>query len=124
MIRTSAGRSRSPRRASVPSRGRLGTHPDPFAAPEPVSRLAGVLVNLISPGPIPGERLDRLLATQVSSRGLTVEEVGQEFARLSPLGRFVEPADIADAVLFLASVRAACITGEHLNVSAGTVTYG
>jgi NAD(P)-dependent dehydrogenase (short-subunit alcohol dehydrogenase family) len=37
--------------------------------------------------------------------------------------RFVAGDDVAAAVLFLASAEAASITGEDLNVSAGSVTY-
>jgi NAD(P)-dependent dehydrogenase (short-subunit alcohol dehydrogenase family) len=85
---------------------------------------ADVRVNLISPGPVTGERLERVIATQANSRGLPEEEVRRQLASPSPLGRFVEPADVADAVLFLASDQAVSITGEDLNVSAGTVTYG
>jgi enoyl-[acyl-carrier-protein] reductase (NADH) len=35
----------------------------------------------------------------------------------------VPPQNIADALLFLASDSAASITGEDMNVSAGTVMY-
>jgi 2-deoxy-D-gluconate 3-dehydrogenase len=36
-----------------------------------------------------------------------------------PLGRIAEPADIAGAVVFLASPAAAMITGQHLAVDGG-----
>ncbi|MBV8990055.1 MAG: SDR family oxidoreductase [Solirubrobacterales bacterium] len=85
---------------------------------------AGVRVNLISPGPVTGERLDRVIAAQASSRNISEDEARRQFASASPLERLVEPVDIADAVLFLASERAASITGENLNVSAGIGNYG
>jgi NAD(P)-dependent dehydrogenase (short-subunit alcohol dehydrogenase family) len=42
------------------------------------------------------------------------------FAAASPLGRLVEPVDVANAVAFLLSDRARAITGETLHVAAGT----
>ncbi|MFJ8816695.1 SDR family NAD(P)-dependent oxidoreductase [Amycolatopsis thermoflava] len=42
------------------------------------------------------------------------------FAAASPLGRLVEPADVANTVAFLVSDRARNITGEVIHVAAGT----
>ena len=39
------------------------------------------------------------------------------------LGRLIPPGDVAEAAVFLASDKAVSITGEDLNVSAGTVMY-
>lgn len=81
----------------------------------------GVRVNLISPGPIAGARLDGVIARQAQARGISVEESRAAFASASPLGAFVAPEDVAAAALFLAGN--ASVTGEDLNVSAGTVGY-
>jgi NAD(P)-dependent dehydrogenase (short-subunit alcohol dehydrogenase family) len=48
-----------------------------------------------------------------------VEAFAGRFAAASPLGRLVEPVDVANAVAFLLSDRARCITGETLHVAAG-----
>lgn len=85
---------------------------------------AGVRVNLISPGPVAGPRLDRVIANQAAAKGTTADAVRAELTSGSPLGRFVETSDIADAVAFLASDQARSITGEDLNVSVGIVSYG
>jgi NAD(P)-dependent dehydrogenase (short-subunit alcohol dehydrogenase family) len=85
---------------------------------------AGVRVNLISPGPVAGERLERVIAQQAEAKGVSRDAARLEFASASPLRRFATAADIAAAVLFLASDAAMGITGEDLNVSAGAVTYG
>jgi len=80
--------------------------------------------------------LTRSLAREVASRKITVNAVAPGFvatdmtAKLSeeirkvamehiPLGRFAAPQEIADAVLFLASDRAAYITGHCLSVNGG-----
>jgi len=83
----------------------------------------GVRVNLISPGPLDGDRIERVFRAQAASRGITEAAARAEMVSGSPLGRLVPPADVAAAVVFLAGPGAASITGEDLNVSAGIVTY-
>ena len=83
----------------------------------------GIRVNVISPGPIEGERVERVIRNQAQAEGISEEEARQRFTSNTPLGRLVPPGDIADAVIFLASAKASSITGEDLNVSAGTVMY-
>lgn len=83
----------------------------------------GVRINLISPGPVAGERLERVVANLAAAEGLPEEEALARLSRDAPLPRLVRPEDVAAAVTFLASEDAASITGEDLNVSAGTVTY-
>lgn len=78
---------------------------------------SGVRVNLVSPGPVDGERLERVLRAQGP-------EGRERFLSASPLRRFATPQDVADAVRFLCSDAAAAITGEDLNVSGGSVMYG
>ena len=85
---------------------------------------AGVRVNLVSPGGVEGERMDWVIRAQAEARGVSLEQAREVFTGDSPLGRLVTPGEVADAVVFLASDRAAAVTGEDLNVSAGTVTYG
>ena len=75
----------------------------------------GVRVNLVSPGPVEGERLDAVLAAQGAG-------ARQAFTTASPLARFAADADVVAAVRFLCSD--VSITGEDLNVSAGTVMHG
>ena len=84
---------------------------------------SGVRVNLVSPGGVEGARIDWVLEQQAVSRGITVDQARAEFAGGAALQRLTSPRDVADAVAFLASPRAAAITGEDLNVSAGLVMY-
>ena len=52
------------------------------------------------------------------TRSLSEEQRTALLAQI-PLGRLGTPADVAEAVLFLASPRAAYITGETLHVNGG-----
>ncbi|HEY6541507.1 MAG TPA: SDR family NAD(P)-dependent oxidoreductase [Ktedonobacteraceae bacterium] len=83
----------------------------------------GIRVNVISPGAVEGERVERVIREQARVEGISLEQSRRNFTGNSPLGRMVPPQNIADVVLFLASDSAASITGEDLNVSAGTVMY-
>jgi NAD(P)-dependent dehydrogenase (short-subunit alcohol dehydrogenase family) len=82
-----------------------------------------IRVNVVSPGAVEGERVERVIREQARIEGISLEESRRHFTGNSPLGRMVPPQNIAEAVLFLASDSAASITGEDLNVSAGTVMY-
>lgn len=68
-------------------------------------------VNTIAPGPTSGARNDDLLAP------------GGEAALIAqiPLGRMAQPADIAGAVVFLASDDASFITGATIDVNGGMI---
>ena len=69
----------------------------------------GINVNAICPG----ATLTPLLKSRSSQA-----ELDAELGRF-PLGKFCEPQDIADAVLFLCSKRSKMITGQAVDVDAG-----
>ncbi|MCP9274365.1 SDR family NAD(P)-dependent oxidoreductase [Mycolicibacterium arenosum] len=71
---------------------------------------SGVRVNAVAPGPTATEGV-------VAEWGDTNDDLG----RALPLGRTADPAEIAEAVLFLASPRASFITGSTLHVDGGGV---
>jgi NAD(P)-dependent dehydrogenase (short-subunit alcohol dehydrogenase family) len=83
----------------------------------------GIRVNLVSPGGVEGPRIDWVLEQQAASRGITVDEARAEFAGGAALQRLTSAQDVANTVAFLASPRAAAITGEDVNVAAGLVMY-
>ncbi|HET7568253.1 MAG TPA: SDR family oxidoreductase [Gaiellaceae bacterium] len=73
-----------------------------------------VRVNVVAPGNVlfPGGRWEEL-------RAADPEGVDEMLRTQVPLGRFAEPAEVADAVLFLSSPRAAFVTGACLVVDGG-----
>lgn len=83
----------------------------------------GIRVNLVSPGPVTGPRLDDVLLAQSRVGGRPVEDLRADYACQAPLQRLVEPQDVAAAVAFLAGDGARSITGEDLNVSAGMTMH-
>lgn len=83
----------------------------------------GVRVNLISPANIDGERLRWVIQARAEAEGMTPADVEDRMTRQAALKRFVDPGEVADVVVFLASNRASAITGEDINVSAGYVMF-
>ena len=80
----------------------------------------GVRVNSVYPGLVPTE-MGAQLAQDVAALGLfaSAEEAVGAVVGLTPLGRLGEVADMADAVVFLASDGARFITGAGLPVDGG-----
>ncbi|MDQ3669730.1 MAG: SDR family oxidoreductase [Actinomycetota bacterium] len=78
-----------------------------------------IRVNNVLPGWIATERIEALVEAEADERGLSAEDVYEEQAGPVPMGRFGRPEEIADAIAFLASDRAAYITGTSLRVDGG-----
>ena len=83
----------------------------------------GVRVNAICPGPVSGERMERVIAAEVATSGRSAAELREEYTRGSSIARFVEPSEIADACRFLASPAARMISGQALAVDGHTETF-
>lgn len=79
----------------------------------------GVRVNIVTPGLTTGAPLTAFFERTAEAQNLTASEVSERFALQAALRRHVDPADIAEAVLFLASPRSRNITGQELQVTAG-----
>lgn len=76
----------------------------------------GITVNSVSPG--------RIMTEQIVERVHPTAEDRRAFADAHiPLGRFGEPHEIADLIVFLVSPRAAYISGEIVHVDGGLRRY-
>lgn len=74
---------------------------------------SGVRVNAVSPGFV---AVPRMVAQIKEGKRYAVSPV-----EVSALGRLVEPSEVAEAIAFLLSDRAAAITGTNLPVDAGVL---
>lgn len=80
----------------------------------------GVRVNAVQPGRIATDRLIQLDRITAERTGKSLEEVRKGWEEnVIPLGRYGEPAEFANAVVFLASAKASYITGVSLQVDGG-----
>jgi NAD(P)-dependent dehydrogenase (short-subunit alcohol dehydrogenase family) len=79
----------------------------------------GINVNCVCPGLVRTSMQEREIGWEAKLRGISKEEVIDEYHNAVPLGRLEEPEDAAKLVLFLASEDAAYITGQAVNVAGG-----
>jgi 3-oxoacyl-[acyl-carrier protein] reductase len=79
----------------------------------------GITFNNVAPGYTATERLAEVAGPRARAAGVSEEEIRARWAADVPLRRLGEPEEIADAVVWLASERAAYITGQTLLVDGG-----
>jgi len=80
----------------------------------------GVRVNAINPGSIATERLQTRIKNYAKENNIEFEQAARRMPQQMKIARFGEPAEIAQAVAFLASSQAAYIQGAILDVDGGT----
>lgn len=79
----------------------------------------GITVNTIAPGRMTGGMVDALDRDLARVTGQNLDELIASRTKLLPMGRRVEPSEVAQAVLWLASDEAAYVTGERFNFTGG-----
>ena len=82
----------------------------------------GITVNNVCPGNIATERLVSLIEERARRQGVSLEEAVQLEEGRVPMGFLGEPEDVANLVVFLASVKARYITGVTIQVDGGSTT--
>ncbi|HZA60093.1 MAG TPA: SDR family oxidoreductase [Actinomycetota bacterium] len=80
-----------------------------------------ITVNVVLPGRFLTDRVRELIADGARRSGRSEEEEARTEAEAIPVGRFGEPREIGDLVAFLASPRAAYITGAFYQVDGGFI---
>jgi NAD(P)-dependent dehydrogenase (short-subunit alcohol dehydrogenase family) len=83
----------------------------------------GVRANAVCPTFVRTELAARAVARIVEQTGRSADEAELALARQTPLGRLLEPDEVAAAVVFLASDGAAGINGQALVIDGGA-SYG
>jgi NAD(P)-dependent dehydrogenase (short-subunit alcohol dehydrogenase family) len=76
----------------------------------------GVTVNAICPGPVHTVMNDRRLVYDSERLGIPFEKIEQS---LTPIGRRLEPDEVAPLAVYLASAEARMVTGQAWNVCGG-----
>jgi 3-oxoacyl-[acyl-carrier protein] reductase len=79
----------------------------------------GITVNNVGPGYTATDRLIELAERRSAATGKNVKDVEQTWVDQIPVGRLGKPEEIADAIVWLASERAAFITGQTILVDGG-----
>ena len=79
-----------------------------------------VTVNCIHPGYTMTERVTQIFEREAQEGGLTIEAIIAKHVEEIPLGRLIQPEDIANAVLFFCSPLANMLTGQNIAVDGGS----
>lgn len=79
-----------------------------------------ITVNVVHPPFTKTDRYPARLEARAKQLGVSLEEAEATFVANFPIGRIVEPDDIAPTVLFLASPHASAITGQAIAIDGGS----
>lgn len=80
---------------------------------------SGVTVNAVCPGFIETEMLEESIQRIIEKTGRSVEQARSSLASTNPQGRFIQPDEVAAAVLWLCGDAAQSITGQAISISGG-----
>jgi NAD(P)-dependent dehydrogenase (short-subunit alcohol dehydrogenase family) len=80
-----------------------------------------VRVNAVCPTFVRTEMTARTIARIVETTGRSEAEAEEALARTSPLGRLLEPEEVAEAVAFLSSPAAGAINGQAIVLDGGGI---
>jgi NAD(P)-dependent dehydrogenase (short-subunit alcohol dehydrogenase family) len=81
----------------------------------------GATCNAVLPGWVRTEMAERSARVEAERRGVSVDEVWAERGRAYPRGSVLEPEEVAEVIVFLASEEASGVNGEGITVAAGGV---
>jgi NAD(P)-dependent dehydrogenase (short-subunit alcohol dehydrogenase family) len=79
--------------------------------------------NAICPGTVRGDRINRVIQGEADVRGVPFDVVARQMVGGQSIERFVEPEEIADMALFLASPAAKMVNGQAIAVDGHTETF-
>lgn len=83
----------------------------------------GVTVNAICPGFTDTRLTEESVARIVEKTGRSPKDARAALERQSPMGRLIQPEEIACTAVFLAGDGSANIHGQAINIDGGAVTY-
>jgi len=84
---------------------------------------SGITVNAVCPGYVKTRLTEDTFAQRVKLFGMPAEELEKMALRQTPQGVTIEPEQVAEAVVFLASDGAKRMTGQAINVDGGRSFY-
>jgi NAD(P)-dependent dehydrogenase (short-subunit alcohol dehydrogenase family) len=79
----------------------------------------GVTANAVCPAYVDTDMTTRTVEKIVARTDRTAEEARSELETMTPLGRLLEPDEVAAAVVFLASPEAGAINGQTIVLDGG-----
>ena len=82
---------------------------------------SGITFNNVAPGYMLTARQEEIALSRARSKGMSVARYMEELARDVPLGRYGNPDELANVIVFLGSERASYVNGATISVDGGLV---
>ena len=83
-----------------------------------------ITANVICPGSVDGDRMDRVIAAEAKEKGVSETEIRANYTKGCSLRTFISGQDIANMAVFLASAGASRVTGQIMNVDGHLEYFG
>ncbi|HWN91977.1 MAG TPA: glucose 1-dehydrogenase [Verrucomicrobiae bacterium] len=83
----------------------------------------GIRANCVCPGFVETDMWTMVAREQGALQGMAPEEFTRQRLAQIPIGRMETPQDVANVIAFLASSRAAYMTGQAINVTGGVIMH-
>jgi 3-oxoacyl-[acyl-carrier protein] reductase len=80
---------------------------------------AGILVNVVAPGPIQTDRMDELISQTAKRDGISLDEATKIWLAEVPFARMGQPSDVSSMVALLCSDASRYITGTVIPIDGG-----
>ncbi len=80
---------------------------------------SGITVNAVCPGYVETDMLEGAIGNIVAKTGMSHEEAADTLRRGNPQNRFIQPSEVADAVLWLCGEGAASVNGSAIPITGG-----
>lgn len=81
----------------------------------------GITVNAVCPGYTDTDIISSSIEKIVAATGRSAEEALADLVKSNPQGRLIDPAEVADTVLWLCRKESSSITGQSISVAGGEV---
>lgn len=81
-----------------------------------------IRVNAIAPGSVTGDRMDRVVAAHAQAESIAPDAVTRMYTAGTSMQTFVDPDEIADMVVYLASDRGKRVSGQVIGVDGHSET--
>ena len=79
----------------------------------------GIRVNTLVVGSVAGELFDNYVARRARADGIDPSDVRRRLVRMNKLGRVIQPDEVADVSVWLASDASSALTGQDIDVTGG-----
>ena len=82
----------------------------------------GIRVNTLCPGSVNGDRMDRVVANEAKAKNISEQKVRESYVKGVSMKTWVDASDIANMSVFLASDKAAKVSGQVVSIDGNTET--